>query len=138
MQYTDYLCTIIQTGRGQVLPGFKILNCTMWQYKIKSKITKNVWNKKIIKERIVCGKSFQQNSICLFLQDSEKIPAVGFQPFSSSHQDEEEKEVIRSNIYIYNCWHSNSLDGTWLNLDHSQHVCTLRQKVKLYCWQSNS
>ncbi|CAG2200090.1 negative elongation factor E-like [Mytilus galloprovincialis] len=28
-------------------------------------------------------------------KDSEKIPAVGFQPFSSSHQDEEEKEKNR-------------------------------------------
>ena len=34
------------------------------------------------------------------LQDSEKLPAVGFQPFSATHQDEEEREVTTFGLHI--------------------------------------
>lgn len=36
-------------------------------------------------------------------QDSEKLPAVGFQPFASTHQEEEEREV--SIFYFYGSYY---------------------------------
>lgn len=45
-------------------------------------------------------------------KDSEKLPAVGFQPFSATHQDEEEREKARPRVRgLYDSFITGERDG---------------------------